>query len=219
MDKKVQDVVSNSQNDKYFIVRICVQGAAGDRFKLELSDGSFFCVSADFLLVHKLTKNLPLDSNLLEKVKEEDLLLSCKGVATGYLLRREHSALELERKLRAKQFSPRIIEKSLEDLSRNNLLDEKRFALHRVSSRLRAKPQGRSALVADLVGKGISFQQAKKLVYEEVGEEEERIALQRAFQKLSGKAEKSRDKVIQSLLRKGFEYRLIQTLFAEGEEE
>lgn len=217
MDKKVQDDVSNSQNDRRFISHIFTQGTAGNCFKLELSDGSFFFVSPEFLLAQKIKKNLFVDEELFVFLQEEDDFFFCKEAALKYVARREHSAFELERKLQAKKFSPEIIAKVTEYLIQRHLLDDRRFALQRVAVRLKTKALGRSALVGDLVAKGIALGLAKKWVYEQVSEEDERVALAQAVEKLRRSSSKTKEKMIQSLIQKGFEFRIIQDYLSKKE--
>lgn len=70
------------------------------------------------------------------------------------LARREHSILELRRKLRKRDMSGELVEQALLDLVEDGLLHEGRFAESFVSSRI-TKGQGPLRIRADLSERGV----------------------------------------------------------------
>jgi regulatory protein len=61
--------------------------------------------------------------------------LACKRQAVKLLARREHSRLELERKLGMRSFDAEVVAATLDELEHDNLLDTARFAESYVRSR------------------------------------------------------------------------------------
>jgi len=75
------------------------------------------------------------------------------------LARREHSRLELERKLAARGFEHELIAEVLESLEQDNLLSDARFAQSFIVARY-AKGQGPIRIRRDLAERGIEPQSA-----------------------------------------------------------
>jgi len=197
---------SNSQNVKTTVIRITTRGTSGNSFKLELSDGSFFCVSANFLLEERIVKNFECDNLFIERLEEEEHYLFCRQKGYELVGMREHSSQELYIKLLKKGFAKMDIETLLSELRERNLLDDRRFALKRVAARIRRSPSGRSFLVADLQSKGVARDIAVWAVAEAVSDEQIEEALQKAIEKLSRRSSRSRQSFIDALLRKGFSW-------------
>lgn len=82
-------------------------------------------------------------------------VLACKKQAVSLLARREHSRLELERKLAARSYDHDVIAAALDELERDDLLNAARFAESYV--RLRAeKGFGPRRIRLELTERGIS---------------------------------------------------------------
>ncbi len=78
----------------------------------------------------------------------------CRRRALDLLARREHSRLELERKLLAREFVPALVEDVLDALQADGLLDEGRFLESFIRTRI-GKGQGPTRIVAELNQRGI----------------------------------------------------------------
>ncbi len=79
---------------------------------------------------------------------------ACRLRAMDLLARREHSRLELERKLGARGFEPGVIAQVLDNLMRDRLLDEDRFVESFIRARAR-KGQGPMRIRGELVQRGV----------------------------------------------------------------
>jgi len=79
---------------------------------------------------------------------------SINEVAIGLLSRREHSVLELKRKLTQKSFTEAEIEQSIQRLLDNNLLSEERFTESYINMR-RRKGYGPVRIAQELRQRGI----------------------------------------------------------------
>jgi len=83
----------------------------------------------------------------------------CKRRALDLLARREHSRLELERKLGARGFDDEAIGVALDDLERSGALAGERFAESFIRSRA-SKGQGPVRVRAELAARGVDAAQA-----------------------------------------------------------
>jgi regulatory protein len=80
--------------------------------------------------------------------------LACRRRALDLLARREHTVLELERKLAARGFAPQIVADVLAGLETQGLIDSGRFAEAFVRSRI-GKGQGPVRIKSELLERGV----------------------------------------------------------------
>ena len=92
------------------------------------------------------SSRLPEESAEAERV--------CRRRAMDLLARRDHSRLELERKLTGRGFEPALVEQVLDDLVRDRLLEEDRFVESFIRGRVR-KGQGPVRIRGELAQRGI----------------------------------------------------------------
>lgn len=89
--------------------------------------------------------------------------LSCKRTALELLARREHSRLELERKLVARTFPEDIVAAALDSLERSGVLAQTRFLESFIRSRV-ARGQGPVRIRAELAERGIGEAEVDELL-------------------------------------------------------
>jgi regulatory protein len=80
---------------------------------------------------------------------------ACTRLALGLLARREHSRLELTRKLVARKFPDDVVARALDALERSGALEAARFTESFVRSRI-AKGQGPARIRAELAQRGVA---------------------------------------------------------------
>jgi len=88
---------------------------------------------------------------------------ACRAQALRALARREHSRLELERKLAARGHDASVIALTLDRLEDSGLLDADRFCESFVRSRV-ARGQGPSRIARELAERGIDAQKAGQAI-------------------------------------------------------
>jgi len=88
-------------------------------------------------------------------MSERDLVAEIKVLALGLLARREHTRLELVRKLAAKGYRHEAIDVALDRLVQSGALDESRFASAYVDERVRGG-FGPLRIRAELEARGLS---------------------------------------------------------------
>lgn len=85
--------------------------------------------------------------------------MSCRNSAMDYLARREHSRLELTRKLLQKNFTQQEVDATLDQLEEEHLLDDHRFAESYTQSRVN-RGFGPVRIKQELLERGITETQA-----------------------------------------------------------
>jgi regulatory protein len=90
---------------------------------------------------------------------------ACKRKALDLLARREHSRLELERKLAARGYSEDLIAPTLDDLEASGTLATARFTESFIRARV-AKGQGPARIRMDLAQRGVTEAEAAALLKE-----------------------------------------------------
>jgi len=88
---------------------------------------------------------------------------ACKRTALDLLARREHSRLELTRKLAAREFPAEIVAATLDQLEQSGALAEARFTETFIRSRL-AKGQGPMRIRAELAQRGVADTEAEQVL-------------------------------------------------------
>lgn len=93
--------------------------------------------------------------------------------AVKLLSSRNYSARKLKDKLRARGYAHEEIDEVVEKLKARNLLNDERFAEGFVRTRIETHPRGKSALIRDLLARGVSGATAKQAVNEALPAEQE----------------------------------------------
>jgi len=135
--------------------------------------------------------------------------LSLKGRALRFLSMREHSRLELGRKLSRYAEEGDDVEALLDLLEKNNWLSQERFSealIHRRSARF-----GNSRIVAELQSHGVKGEALQELKSSLAGSEIERAqeVWQRKFGTVAADPQE-RNKQMRFLLQRGFSQRAVQ---------
>ncbi|MFS8500472.1 MAG: regulatory protein RecX [Caldicoprobacter sp.] len=137
-------------------------------------------------------------------------------MALRYLGFRSRTQKEVEEHLKRKGFDEEAIEKAMEKLKGYGFVDDRAFALSWVNSRLRNNPKGKAAMVWELRQKGVDAGLIDEVMGSISEEQEEAVAnrlAQKYYERYKGADEKERaHKVAQALLRRGFDWELIQRI-------
>lgn len=134
--------------------------------------------------------------------------------ALALLARCEQCRSGLERKLLQKGYSKDTVEGVLDALEERGLLDDLRFARAWLNSRRIGHFEGRTRLLSELAARGIGKETAKKAVdgfFEEFDEEE---ICARAVKKFLSQG-KSGEKLMVSMIRAGFSYKMAANVLRE----
>ncbi len=132
-----------------------------------------------------------------------------KAAALRFLKIRPRSIAEMKEKLKVKGFSSAEIESTVVDLMASGLLDDRAFTKNWINYRL-ARPFGFRRIIQELKDKGIGQEMIRQAMAGLKGHyDPENVALelaQRRWERLPAvDPEKNRRKVLDFLLRRGFE--------------
>lgn len=102
-----------------------------------------------------LTKHVTEGEILSPERRRELETIAAREAAIGLLARRERSRAELTTALKRKRFPVPVIAAVLDELEKDGLQSDERFASAWIGTRRRISPRGRAALVHELKQKGI----------------------------------------------------------------
>ncbi len=218
-----EDASSSVNDNSVFITELTETLSAGDtQVKISLSDGrSFFTRLIYFNLdigdfYSFFSQGSVFSEDMLNElyIAVRRYFAECK--ALDYLNRAEQSRFMLERKLSGKEFLTEEFSPALDFLQEKGYLDDSRFAASWLRARIRLKPEGKIKLKAGLYKKGISRQTAEAVLSDFFDDVDEADLCRRALQKQVGHNQ-CEQKLIRSMLRKGFSYSVIMQCLAENE--
>ena len=126
--------------------------------------------------------------------------------AASILARREHSEVELVRKLRRKGYDKEACRYALDALHARGYQDDRRFAAMWVRSAMRGSGKSRRALLAGLAERGVPRDIAEETVaaYESDHPDCFDIALNHALSRIPAGVTADRERVMRRLVRAGF---------------
>ena len=188
-------------------------------------DGEFFCgISLNVLAQENLYEGLTIDEQTLDRILKEDLESRFMNRAVEYLSRTVKTEFQVRQYLKNLKFKKKgvwfnediqldwdlLFEQIIDSLKKYKYIDDEEFAHAFVQSRLNVKPRGKSVLISELLSKGVSKEIAQRVCDEEITDELD--VLRNAFRKRF-KDEKfniRNQKMVGYLLRKGFNWDLIE---------
>jgi regulatory protein len=204
MDAGRPDGDSSSQSVSR-IVQIRIHGAAGEVAQVDLSDGSSFSLPTQKLESEGLAADQTLSPSRLEHLELLGETFEARRKALDLLALREQSKARLSLKLRSRGFGGDAIRIAVDDLERTGALDDLRFAELWISARVRRNPCGRMKLYAGLLGQGLSRSAAEEAL-RDWSDGDEQSALRRAADQLTSRSGATPERVLRSLVSKGFSY-------------
>ena len=214
---------SSSPNDRLKIEKAERTGTAGERIKIRLSDGSCFFVRDEDLNGLGIdpfdpVSGLRLTGAAIRGLRQSSTRIRAMDKALELLARAPHSTFTLRTKLLQRKFDPRVVEEILASLRENSYLDDAGFAEQWLRSRCERHPEGRAALLAGLVRKGIRRQVAEQALQEYLTPELEREHALRVLDKLRRRGVNDNARLMNRLKARGFAFPLIRRLLQRPEE-
>lgn len=126
-----------------------------DRFSLFHKDRFLIGISTQTLTDFSLKKGDLCTLNLYRKLKEAEGIHSIREACLRYLSRRDHSSIELKKKLRKKDFSGTNIEIVINDLIDRGWIDDAKFARSFALEKAEMNKWGPNKIRAHLFKKGL----------------------------------------------------------------
>ena len=146
-------------------------------------------------------------------------LVKAKSDALRLLSFQPRSVKELTDRLKRKRYDGPLVEKVIEQLKRQGLLDDEKFGRLAAHASVHARPMGRRRLEMDLERKGLSKETVRKSL-ESLGDYDEKLAARELifgrFQKMTGlSSEKKKARLFGFLRRRGFPSGVIFSVLSE----
>ena len=223
MGRGVQEEDSSSRSDNLKLVQADRTGTAGERIKLQFSEGSCFFVSDSDLREQgisalELVPDLELPAALVHHLKHGSLFRQVREKALELLARAPHTTFSLRMKLIKRHFDSQVVEEVLQRLKEEEYLDDDSYAENWLRSRCERRPEGRALLIAGLLRKGVPREIAEGAVRRYVTPALERDNALRALEKLKRSGETDPVVFKRRLRARGFPFPLIRRVL-EGEEQ
>jgi regulatory protein len=206
---------TSSQNDKYTVQSLTQHSINAPVTNVELDDGSTFVVFTGYVDEAGLEVGAQLSEEEVRELEQQAQFVVAYDKALELLARAEHSDGKMRQKLFKRGFSTTVTEKVILTLKKKGYIDNKRYAEQWIHTRIRRYPEGRAALVAGLLRRGVDRDTAEHVVRREVTEEVVQNNLQRAFQMCEAKFGDDRIKLYRALLRRGFRSGDIKTVLGQ----
>ena len=184
-------------------------------------DGSFaFGLEKDVLIRHHLHEGDTINDQVIDGVLLSEERTQAKEKALSLLSYRARSTKELKNRLKEKGFTERTIQRVIKDFLRVGLLDDRNFASSYVQTRMLQKPMAKRLLRVELGRKGINETLTESAINESYGcESEFEVARSLVKKKWSRKTEtderKKKKKIADFLLRRGFDWEVITSIFQD----
>lgn len=135
-------------------------------------DDAFHCgVAWELVVEHGLHVGDEVSQELLQRLRAADECWTAKQSALTLLATRARARHELSDRLRRKGFAPAAVDYALDEVDRLGILDDRAFAEAWVRDRLRARPRGSRALLAELARKGVARETARQAVEQVLADE------------------------------------------------
>lgn len=209
--------LDSARGDKCDMTIVTVNQVSHDVIKIASDEGLVFFVKTYFLEIVKasdIVEGAVFGEDEANDILDASLCFLSEKKATEYLSRAEQSRFRLEMKLQKKGFQKPHIKKALDYIEKNNFLSDERFALSWLQARKINHAEGRSKLLAELLRRGISKTTSKMALDKFFNENDEKELCLRAIEKYKNQG-KTDEKLIQSLLNAGFQYKMIREVIKD----
>ncbi len=202
------------------ITKISKQEKAHNRYNLYI-DGNFFCgLYDDTILKFGIAAGDEISESKINDIRQFDEYLFGKKISMDYLSYRIRTVSEIKRKLKLKNISEGSIEKVVSHLKEMKLINDEEFARQFISEKIKNKPQGRRLLHQKLYEKGVPKEISDKILDKMLTPQTEKHLALKIYNKLKPKLtglkpDEVRKKTFESLVRKGFDYDIINEIIRE----
>ena len=200
------------------ITAIEIQKNDPDRRSIYI-DGDFSVgVSSEVVLTLGLYVGQEVGEQELEAVAYREDRRKAINSAINLLSYRDRTIGEIGKRLKSKSYPEDLIGEVIEELTRLELVDDKKFSKDWVESRGKFKPKSRSALVAELRNKGVDKELAERAV-ENIDDEGEFKMAKSVAENAARKTSKEGDALVRYLsgvlARRGFNWEIIRRVLEE----
>ncbi|HSP21413.1 MAG TPA: recombination regulator RecX [Planococcus sp. (in: firmicutes)] len=190
-----------------------------ERYNIYLEEKFAFSVDEAVLIRYQLTKGKEVDQWTLEEINFEDEVRKAYNKALYYLGFRMRSEGEVRKKLKEKEFGEAVIDEAVKKLYTFNFLDDRAFSEALMRTQVKSSKKGPMAIQQDMQKRGID-KQVQKDVLDSYSEEQQLEVAKGLAEKIAAKESAKtpsqiKQKINDSLMRKGYSYTLIKQAIAD----
>jgi regulatory protein len=193
----------------------------GTRVNVFINDRFSFAIDAQIVKRYALEPGVVLDMERLAEIIEEDGDAKAYAKAIYFLGFRIRSAGEIRERLRRAEWPDAVIERVIERLHKEKLLDDATFAATWVEHRTLIKPRGSRALRQELRFKGVNKEEIEAALPNSNEELENAVVAlrskERQWERLEGR--ERQQKMIEWLQRRGFPFGTARNAVTQFDEE
>jgi regulatory protein len=205
------------------ITKISTQKNNAERYNIFLDGKYAFSTDEQVLIQFGLMKGKVLDDWEIDEIIFGDEIRKAYNKALHFLGFRMRSEHEVKEKLMASGFGESVALEAINKLKEQKFLDDDSFSKALLETRKRTAKKGPGAIRQELVRKGIS-KELQEEALEAFPEEEQLVLAEELARKVatrsSGKTpQQIRQKIQDSLMRKGYSYDVISTAIERIESE
>ena len=191
------------------IVSIELMGAAGQKVRIHLADGSFFIVHAEIFAAGPLSAGSALDEPLLQSLKVRSEQVFARDAALRLLSRAAQTRRGLLRKLRSRGFSKEASAFALNRMIELGYVDDRVFAESWTRFRIATRKEGWKSLYRGLLRGGVPREVAEEVLDQACTEDVELDQARRLTHGVSPR------QAVSKLTARGFRSRTIARILSE----
>jgi regulatory protein len=188
---------------------------------VEVDRGRFASLPAETLAPLRLEIGQGLSDDVLERLQVAADQEAAGRAALRALSQRSYARFDLQRRLVRKQHPPAAVERALDRLAAQGLLDDRQYAEHFAATRA-ARGRGPARLVSDLIRQGVDRRLAQEAVQATLSAEGidpgtavRGVAARRAAQLGDLPPAVKRRRLLAYLARRGYEGHVVRTVVEE----
>ncbi len=207
---------SSPSANRVFLESLQERGRGRAEYILRFSDGASFCIPTDYAHTLNLSEGEAFTEEERELLRHNAELLSAYRKGLELAARSEHCRAALQRKLEQRGFSAEASLVTVERLSEEGAVDDRRYAEMWAADRLRRRPASHSYICAELRSRGVAAIDAEAALNQIADTDPTLIdqACLRAAAKLFGRYAQEQN-LIQALLKRGFSIAQIRSSLNE----
>jgi regulatory protein len=204
----------NSPRDKdsdssFPVVSIELKGAAGERVRIHLANGSLFIIHAEVFASERIRAGDILDSVRVESLESRSEMIFAREAALRFLSRTALTRRGLAQRLLSCGFSKAATSVALHRMIELGYIDDRAFAENWVRIRVSTRKEGWKSLYRGLLQKGVQRAVAEEVLRDGFPDE---VELERARFLVHNLSEKT---AVSKLTSRGFRSRTIARILSE----
>lgn len=215
MDSEALAENSSSRSVRLTISSVEKGGARGEKVKVVLSDGFSFFIFRNALLQEGIYCGDEITDETVDSLQRKSLFIEAEKKALRYLGRSPHTRRALKLKLLKKGLAEELVEQVLKRCVERGYIDDRTFAEEWLRIRLLRHPEGRPALMAGLVSRGVPASLAEEVVGLNFNTEVEGECARRFTAKLLRHGDLLPNQLAQKLSARKFSYRVVREMMNE----